>query len=169
MILKHSYFTPIALVALLPLVTGCNVISSLNPFGGGGEEAPPASPVATPPPQSPAATPAAPNVPPSQTPFRDAVNKAMEAANAVQTAQSSEEWQAVVILWQEAIALMQQVPQEDPNYQTAQQKVTEYQKYLEYAQNNSQAQTGEATQPQESPATQASPSPTESPAASPAQ
>jgi hypothetical protein len=54
----------------------------------------------------------------------------------VQTAQDAAAWQAVVTQWQEAIALMQQVPEGDPNYQTAQQKVTEYQGYLTYAQQN---------------------------------
>ncbi|MEA5467759.1 hypothetical protein [Spirulina sp. 06S082] len=154
---NRSTLTTLFTATLLSLVAGCDTLSALNPFGGGGtEEVPPAvsvAPVPTAPadpaaptdqtPTDPAAPPtaqapaAAPNVPPSQTPFRDAVNKAMEAANAVQTAKTSAEWQNVTTLWQTAIALMQQVPEGDPNHAVAQQKVTEYTQYLQYAQQNS--------------------------------
>jgi hypothetical protein len=160
---NRSPFKILATVALLSLMTGCETLSALNPFGGGAEEPPPPAPVTAPagqaptgqaPAQAPAgqapadqapaqAPAAAPNVPPSQTPFRDAVNKAMEAANAVQTAQTAAEWQNVVTLWQTAIALMQQVPAGDTNHATAQQKVTEYTGYLQYAQTNAAAQAGQ--------------------------
>ncbi|MBD2091586.1 hypothetical protein H6F67_17215 [Microcoleus sp. FACHB-1515] len=87
------------------------------------------SPVATEPTPEPTAT-----VAPSQTPFRDAVNRATEAATQTQTAATADEWQQVVTLWEEAIVLMNQVPQNDANYATAQEKVSEYQGYLDYAQ-----------------------------------
>ncbi|NJL23279.1 MAG: hypothetical protein HC895_24610, partial [Leptolyngbyaceae cyanobacterium SM1_3_5] len=87
------------------------------------------SPVATEPISEPTATVAA-----TQTPFRDAVNRATEAATQTQTAATAEEWQQVVTLWEEAIALMNQVPQNDDNYAIAQEKVSEYQGYLDYAQ-----------------------------------
>ncbi|MCW6038986.1 hypothetical protein K4A83_22425 [Spirulina subsalsa FACHB-351] len=117
----------LASATVLTFLGGCEMINSINPFASEEEtwveeEIPP--------------TEVAPAVPTSPTPFRDAVNKAMEAANAVQTAQTQAEWQQVAQTWQEAIALMQQVPADDPNYATAQEKVTEYQGYLEYAQTN---------------------------------
>lgn len=150
---NRSTLTTLVTAALLSLVAGCDTLSALNPFGGGGEEVPPPVAVApavvptdpaAPTDQAPAdpaaptaqAPAAAPNVPPSETPFRDAVNKAMEAANAVQSAKTPEEWQNVATLWQTAIALMQQVPEGDANHAVAQQKVTEYTNYLQYAQQN---------------------------------
>lgn len=86
----------------------------------------PTTPAATP---TPTATVAA-----SQTPFRDAVNRATEAATQTQTATTVDQWQQVVTLWEQSIALMNQVPQNDTNYAIAQQKVSEYQNYLSYAQ-----------------------------------
>lgn len=80
-------------------------------------------------PQTPAPTPAA-------DPFREAVNEAMTAAEAVQTAQTAAEWQAVAEGWERAIALMKQVPESNPNYATAQQKISDYQPNLDYAQQN---------------------------------
>ena len=164
---NRSPFTSLVAVALLSLLAGCEALSSLNPFGGGSSEPPPQAPATAPAGQAPAAAPAgqapatapagqapatapagqapaaAPNVPPSQTPFRDAVNSAMAAANAVQTAQTAAEWQNVVTLWQTAIALMKQVPAGDPDHAVAQEKVTEYTVYLQYAQTNLAAQTGQ--------------------------
>ncbi len=68
--------------------------------------------------------------------FRVAVNNAMTAANLTQFAQSQEEWVEVSQYWQEAIALMKAVEVTSPDYQTAQDKTTEYQVYLDYAQKN---------------------------------
>ncbi|MEM8640336.1 MAG: hypothetical protein AAGG51_16195 [Cyanobacteria bacterium P01_G01_bin.54] len=163
--MNRSPLTPVLAVVWLSLLAGCQFINSINPFAPeedfslppvtsapadpnaapadpNAAPAAPADPNAAPAdpnaaPAAPAAAPAAaPNVPPSQTPFRDAVNKAMSTAEAVQTAQSTAEWQAVVTGWQEAIALMQQVPEGDPNRAVAQEKVSEYTGYLEYAQTN---------------------------------
>ncbi|MDZ8080050.1 MAG: hypothetical protein RMX35_13380 [Nostoc sp. DcaGUA01] len=69
--------------------------------------------------------------------FREAVNKAIKAANLTQSAKASNEWKTVVNEWQGAIALMKNVPSSSPNYPIAQQKIIEYQKNLDYAQKNS--------------------------------
>lgn len=68
--------------------------------------------------------------------FREAVNKAIKAANLTQLAKSPDEWKTVVSEWQEAIALMKNVPSSSQNYAIAQQKIREYQKNLNYAQKN---------------------------------
>lgn len=68
--------------------------------------------------------------------FREAVNKAIKAANLTQLAKSSDEWKTVVSEWQEAIALMKNVPSSSQNYAIAQQKIIEYEKNLNYAQKN---------------------------------
>ncbi|MBW4675295.1 MAG: hypothetical protein KME52_15125 [Desmonostoc geniculatum HA4340-LM1] len=68
--------------------------------------------------------------------FREAVNKAINAANLTQSAKSPDEWKTVVSEWQGAIALMKNVPFSSPNYAIAQQKIIEYQKNLTYAQKN---------------------------------
>jgi len=67
------------------------------------------------------------------TSFSDAVNKATAAATAAQSAGTSEAWNNTADLWTEAIALMKAVPASNENYQTAQQKVSEYQNNLQYA------------------------------------
>ncbi|MBD2513717.1 hypothetical protein H6G93_01585 [Nostoc sp. FACHB-973] len=75
--------------------------------------------------------------------FREAVNKAINAANLTQSAKSPDEWKIVVNEWQGAMsttgyayALMKNVPSSSPNYAIAQQKIIEYQKNLSYAQKN---------------------------------
>ncbi|MGB3516546.1 MAG: hypothetical protein WBA43_08820 [Elainellaceae cyanobacterium] len=69
-------------------------------------------------------------------PFRDAVNQATTASELTQTASTSEEWSNVANAWQQAIELMESVPQSNPNYAVAQQKAQEYQANKTYAQNN---------------------------------
>ncbi|MEH1877397.1 MULTISPECIES: hypothetical protein [unclassified Nostoc] len=69
--------------------------------------------------------------------FREAVNKAINAANLTQSAKSPDEWKTVVSQWEVAIALMKTVPSSSPNYVVAQQKIKEYQKNLNYAEKNS--------------------------------
>lgn len=88
----------------------------------------PASPTAP-------ASPAAPTAPasPAADPFREAVNRATNAANLTQTARTRQEWQAVANQWREAIALMQAVPADSPNYGVAQDRAVAYQKNLAYA------------------------------------
>ncbi|MEH2290810.1 hypothetical protein [Nostoc sp.] len=69
--------------------------------------------------------------------FREAVNKAINAANLTQSAKSPDEWKTVVSQWQAAIALMKAVPSSSQNYIVAQQKISEYQRNLNYAEKNS--------------------------------
>jgi hypothetical protein len=68
--------------------------------------------------------------------FADAVNQAMAAAEATQTARNPDEWEKAASLWTQAIELMKAVPEASENYQTAQQKITDYQPNLEYSQKN---------------------------------
>ncbi|QHG18912.1 hypothetical protein [Nostoc sp. ATCC 53789] len=69
--------------------------------------------------------------------FREAVSKAINAANLTQSAKSPDEWKTVVSQWKTAITLMKTVPSSSPNYVVAQQKITEYQRNLNYAEKNS--------------------------------
>lgn len=148
--LRYS-LTSTAAIAILSLTAGCDLISS---FTGGGSEDPtvteapataPASPAPdaqAPPAQDPAAqqAPANPPVDPATVddPFAEAVRRATSAAEATQTASTSEEWQAVATDWEAAIALMQAVPQDNPNYQTAQDRIPVYQNNLAYARSNAE-------------------------------
>ncbi|MEH2228362.1 MAG: hypothetical protein V7K71_01770 [Nostoc sp.] len=71
--------------------------------------------------------------------FREAVRKAINAANLTQSAKSPDEWKTVVSQWQAAIALMKTVESSSPNYLVAQQKIKEYQKNINYAEKNAVA------------------------------
>ncbi|WP_228052615.1 TIGR02281 family clan AA aspartic protease [Nodosilinea sp. LEGE 07298] len=76
-------------------------------------------------------------VPPSATPdsFREAVNRATSAVAIGQSAQSKADWQLAASRWQQAIALMDQVPSSSPNRAQAQTKAQEYKQHLAAAQN----------------------------------
>lgn len=69
-------------------------------------------------------------------PFRLGSEQAMSAAELTQTAEFSEEWTEVALLWQRAIGYMQAVPQSSPDSPLAQEKAALYQRNLEYAQSN---------------------------------
>ncbi|MHC5726402.1 MAG: hypothetical protein ACYTXY_20175, partial [Nostoc sp.] len=69
--------------------------------------------------------------------FREAVSKAINAANLTQSAKSPDVWKIVTSEWEAAIALMKTVPSSSPNYVVAQQKIKEYQRNLNYAEKNS--------------------------------
>jgi predicted aspartyl protease len=78
---------------------------------------------------------AIPNPPAAQNDtFRQAVNRASSAVAIGQSAQSASDWELAATRWQQAIALMQQVPSHSPNHGQAQAKVREYQQYLSAAQ-----------------------------------
>ncbi|MBD2577875.1 peptidylprolyl isomerase [Oscillatoria sp. FACHB-1406] len=66
--------------------------------------------------------------------FHEAVNNAMSAATLTQSARSTEEWQTVAERWQKAISFMQAVPDNNPKYEVARDRIGEYQKNLDYAQ-----------------------------------
>ncbi len=118
----------------LPFLSGVSSDSEVE------TQTPPESPTSSPSqetetPNSPEPTTAPP--PPSE-PWRDAVNKAGSAANLAQTAQAKAEWETVASEWQEAVELMQQVPESNPNHQTAQQKAIEYESYRQIALQNAE-------------------------------
>lgn len=124
---------------LVVVLAGLGIWGWLNQRSAPGDsplpvESPPQSPVASPAtggaPASPAQTPAA---SPGADPFREAVNRATKAAQLTQTAKTRQEWETVASQWREAIALMQAVPADSPNYATAQDRAVAYQKNLAYA------------------------------------
>lgn len=93
----------------------------------------------------PAAVAATPTPTPSQ--YQQAIDFAMAAANATQTAKTPAELSKVVESWGNAIAMLKQVPADDPHHGVAQQKIGEYQKNLAYAQQRLEAATPPATAP----------------------
>lgn len=62
-----------------------------------------------------------------------ALDKAVAAATISQSAQSLDDWQMVMLQWQEAIALMKAVPKNSPYKALAQLKITEYKQNLNSA------------------------------------
>jgi hypothetical protein len=68
--------------------------------------------------------------------FQAALNEAGNASQLIQGANKSEEWEAVVLAWEEAVARLKEVPESDQNYSTAQQKIKEYQAKLAYSRQN---------------------------------
>jgi len=83
--------------------------------------------------------PANPKVTPPATPtnadndFRQAVNQATRAASLTQTATTKQQWQQVIVAWEQAIAGMKKIPTNSPKYKISQQKIVEYQNNLKYA------------------------------------
>jgi hypothetical protein len=71
---------------------------------------------------------------PTIDPFTKAIDKAQNAAILAQSAQSKQQWDAVVSQWLQAIAAMQAVPPESPRRAFAQKKVAEYLRNLDIAQ-----------------------------------
>ncbi|WP_254568411.1 hypothetical protein [Oscillatoria sp. HE19RPO] len=88
------------------------------------------SPLPPPPPPTQAPSPA----PQPHEIFRYAVNQAMSAASLTQWAETQEDWMKVTQEWEQAIGLMESVPEESRDYSTAQKKAQEYQTNLLYAQ-----------------------------------
>lgn len=87
---------------------------------------------APPPAASPEDSPAP--APPVVDTFREAVNRATSAVAIGQSAQSKADWQLAASRWQQAIALMEQVPTDSPNRAQAQTKAQEYRQHLASAQ-----------------------------------
>ena len=72
-------------------------------------------------------------------PFALGVGAAIEASERTQVAQSAEEeWQEIAELWQTAIAQMEAVPEDHPQYEVAQDRAESYQANLQYAQQQAQ-------------------------------
>ncbi|PSN12577.1 hypothetical protein C7293_19625 [filamentous cyanobacterium CCT1] len=63
------------------------------------------------------------------------MNRATSAVAIGQSAQSQDDWQLAASRWQQAIALMEQVPSSSPNHAQAQTKTQEYKQHLTAAQN----------------------------------
>ncbi|PSR19547.1 hypothetical protein C8255_01680 [filamentous cyanobacterium CCP3] len=63
------------------------------------------------------------------------MNRATSAVAIGQSAQSKDDWQLAASRWQQAIALMEQVPSSSPNHAQAQTKTQEYKQHLAAAQN----------------------------------
>jgi predicted aspartyl protease len=67
-------------------------------------------------------------------PYDRAIDRASSAFTISQSAQSLDDWRLVANRWQQAIALMQDVPPTSPHHAEAQAKIAEYQSNLAYAQ-----------------------------------
>lgn len=122
-------------------------------------------------PNPPAASPNLPTAPATPTPppaapqgdvFQQGIQASEAALAQVQTAQTPAEWQQTANRLQGAIALLQQVPVDNPSYNVAQQKIAELQNQLNTAQQ--QASVAAVAPPAPAPACQPIPlSPTSPP------
>jgi hypothetical protein len=82
-----------------------------------------------------AASPAAKSVEePQSEAYQLAIDKAQSAKSMSQSVQSADDWKLVASRWQQAIALLKQVPKADPDKKFANQKLAEYQRSLALAQ-----------------------------------
>ncbi|MBD0335221.1 MAG: clan AA aspartic protease [Cyanobacteria bacterium Co-bin13] len=135
----RSYTATIVAISSLTVASGCDSKTALS------DTAAPASVVAAPVPAAAAPGPtvaevstapaaAEPAAAPSQSYFREGVNRATSAVNIGKSAQSPDDWQLAASRWQQALSLMQKVPASDPNHATAQAKIKEYQQNLTSAQ-----------------------------------
>lgn len=118
-------------------------VLSLNSLGCGRPDIPSQS-SSTPPKASPVTTssPAAKSAKAAESEaYQLAIDKAQSAKSMSQSVQSADDWNLVVSRWQQAIALLKQVPKADPNKKFANQKLAEYQRSLALAQNRA-ARTG---------------------------
>lgn len=68
--------------------------------------------------------------------FKKAIQRAVKAARIAQMADSPVTWSQTANLWEEAIELMEAVPESSPNYAIGRQKVIEYQASLTQARQN---------------------------------
>jgi len=87
-------------------------------------------------PATPAATPEAQLLEPSESKpsvFELALDKAVSAWSISQSAQSPDDWNLVASQYQGAIALMQKVRRQTPEFAFAQSKITEYRRQIKYA------------------------------------
>jgi hypothetical protein len=66
--------------------------------------------------------------------FQQGVDKAASAATLAHDAQTPEDWQLVILQWQQAISVLKSVPRTNPNYKSAQKLLPTYQQQLANAQ-----------------------------------
>jgi hypothetical protein len=88
------------------------------------DSADPAVPAASPSPATPSPSPAEVN------PYEAALETAQRASNLQALAQSVDDWNTIARQWQRAIALLQVVPEDSPDYAAAQAAIPEYQANL---------------------------------------
>ena len=74
--------------------------------------------------------------------YERGLDAAYSAASLGQSAQSPEDWQLVMIRWQEAIKLLKGVPSSSPYHAIAQSKIAEYQRNLGIAQQQASRPSG---------------------------
>jgi len=79
--------------------------------------------------------------------FSEGVTRAESAVAIGQSAQSPDDWNLAASRWQQAVRYMQQVPQSDPNYATAQQKAQEYTQNLTMAEKRAAGEAVSAAPP----------------------
>jgi len=149
----------IAIGLLLSLGSGCS-IGSVSEAEREADAVGAIAPTPTASPEPTAAPPAAsasPSPAATETNYQQGLEQATRAANLGQVAQSRDDWRLAAAQWQQAIQLMQAVPNGSTNYANAQAKIPEYQRNLAVAQQ-------QANRPIETPA----PSPPAAIAARPA-
>lgn len=66
--------------------------------------------------------------------YQLAIDRASSAFTISQSAQSQDDWRLVASRWQQAIDLLETVPNSNPEHATAQTKLTDYRRNLAYAQ-----------------------------------
>ncbi|MBW4489292.1 MAG: retroviral-like aspartic protease family protein [Trichocoleus desertorum ATA4-8-CV12] len=84
---------------------------------------------------------------PQTDPFEFALDRAASAASIGASAQSQDDWKLVVSQWQDAIALLKQVPNSSPYQLLVKEKISEYQQQLAYAKQQASKPDG-SNQPQ---------------------
>lgn len=119
------------------MLVGCSTLSqpqSTAPVDASLSAAPPTSQATAAPPAS-AASPA--STTPSSSrldPWQQAMNRATSAATIAQSASSKDDWSLVISRWQQAIALLQNVPASHAQHNQVQGKIAEYRRNLAIAQ-----------------------------------
>lgn len=114
-------------------LTGCGLSLSTVPLAPA-EDPESAVAIAADPPVLSATAEAAPVPPAPAASFREAVNRATSAVAIGQSAQSKDDWGLAASRWQQAVALMEQVPTTSPDHDQAQTKAQEYKQHLAAAQ-----------------------------------
>lgn len=89
---------------------------------------------------SPVATPVK-SATPKTDPYQQAIERASNAYTMGRSAQSRDDWRLVVNRWQQAIELMQTVPNSNARHQQAKQKLAEYRQHLVHAQQQANRST----------------------------
>ncbi|MEB3360345.1 MAG: retroviral-like aspartic protease family protein [Synechococcales bacterium] len=69
----------------------------------------------------------------AEDPYPNAINRASLAFDLSQSAQSRDDWRLAASRWQQAVQLMETVPESSPNYGSVSAKLVEYRRNLEYA------------------------------------